>query len=141
MEINIRSNLGKKEIFDPIRKKWLQASPEEFVRQELIVKLINAEVPKHWIAVEKEISYFNLKKRFDLIIARPTDQKILLLAECKAPEVEISKQTFEQIANYHAILKPHWWLLTNGNQLYVIQPAQAIFLQELPNFNFLCQDF
>ncbi|MDI9312578.1 MAG: type I restriction enzyme HsdR N-terminal domain-containing protein, partial [Limnohabitans sp.] len=64
--------------------------------------------------------------------------KIFLLIECKAPEVQITQQTFDQIARYNLVLNAQYLMVTNGiNHFYCqmdFEKEQYTFLRELPDF-------
>ena len=79
----------------------------------------------------------DLTKRYDVIIYKPNGE-IFLLIECKAPEISISQQTFDQIARYNLVLNADYLMVTNGLNHYFCQMdfknEKYIFLKELPNF-------
>jgi hypothetical protein len=60
------------------------------------------------------------------------------LVECKAPEVNITQQTFDQIARYNLTLKAKYLMVTNGLNHYFCQmdfeKEKYVFLKELPEF-------
>jgi hypothetical protein len=88
-----------------LRKKKLQLTPEEWVRQHTIQFLLHEnQYPKSYINVEKLIKINDLSKRYDVVVFQPNGE-IFLLIECKAPEVPISQNTFDQIARYNLVLK------------------------------------
>lgn len=103
---------------DPIRKKWIQLTPEEFVRQLTLEYLM--ELPmlsKRLISVEKQIKVNGMVKRFDILLY--DDQAApLLLVECKAPQVKLTDETFRQISFYNLELKVPYLLITNGQDSY-----------------------
>lgn len=106
----------KKVIFDPVRKKFIPLTPEEWVRQHCLMHL------KHHygisftrIAVEREIFSFGMRKRFD-IVAFTKNGTPSILVECKAPEVKITKDTLIQAATYNNKLDSQWMWITNGLQ-------------------------
>lgn len=109
---------GESEVWDPIRQIWVVNQPEEEIRQLLIqYLLIGHKVPRGLIAVEKEIRYQqNLRRRFDLLVYDgQTAPKVLI--EIKAPQVELSEKTLQQLARYnHEIQAPHL-MVTNGLRL------------------------
>src|SRR5690606_39671126 len=68
-KIQVRQENGINEIFDTIRKKWLVLTPEEWVRQNIVQFLLhNKNYPGSLIAIEKEISLGELKKRCDIVV-------------------------------------------------------------------------
>jgi hypothetical protein len=125
-------------IFDEIRKKFILLTPEEWVRQHTLHYLIQEKkYPKSYINVEKLIKINTLNKRYDIVVFQPNG-KIFLLIECKAPEVAITQQTFDQIARYNLVLKAKYLMLTNGINHYFCQMdfenEKYIFLKELPEY-------
>lgn len=109
------------QLFDPIRKKWVAATPEENVRNALIVWLLQKQgINKNRIAVEQSLALNGLKKRADLVIYNAAYQPILL-AECKAPQIKICQNTLNQAARYNMHFKVPYLLLTNGETLFVFE--------------------
>lgn len=71
-------------IWDPIRLSWVEPTPEEKVRQQLIRKMIRElGYPKGLIAVERDLP---TGRRFDLVCYAQGKEVLhpLLLVECKA---------------------------------------------------------
>lgn len=125
-------------IFDEIRKKFVVLTPEEWVRQHVIqFLLVEKKYSKSYINVEKSIKINGLIKRYDIVVFQPNG-KLFLLVECKAPEVSISQNTFDQIARYNMILDANYLMVTNGLNHYFCQmdfeKEQYQFLRELPDF-------
>ena len=117
-EFRLKKEGQKRFIFDLIRKKYVPFTMEEWVRQNCIRFLIDEKkISKFSIAIEKEIKFNGLKKRFD-IVSYSTDGKINLLVECKAPNIEINQKTFDQILIYNKILKSKYLMVTNGINHY-----------------------
>ena len=131
-----KNSENKVAIFDEIRKKFILLTPEEWVRQHTVQFLLqDKKFPKSYINVEKLIKINNLSKRYDVVVFQPNGD-ILLLIECKAPEVPISQNTFDQIARYNLVLKAKYLMVTNGLNHYFCQMdfenEKYIFLNELP---------
>ncbi|UGS22197.1 type I restriction enzyme HsdR N-terminal domain-containing protein [Flavobacterium cyclinae] len=134
-----KNSENKVSIFDEIRKKFILLTPEEWVRQHVVQFLLqDKKYPKSYINVEKLIKINNLSKRYDGVVFEPNGE-IFLLIECKAPEVPISQQTFDQIARYNLVLKAKYLMVTNGLNHYFCQMdfenEKYVFLKELPEFN------
>ena len=113
-------------------------TPEEWVRQNVVRFLLEEKkYPKSYINVEKIIKINGLTKRYDVVVFQPNG-KIFLLIECKAPEVPISQNTFDQIARYNMVLEAEFLMVTNGLNHYFCQMdyhnEQYNFLRELPEF-------
>jgi hypothetical protein len=131
-----KSSENKISIFDPIRKKFIILTPEEWVRQHVVQFLMNEKkFPKSLINVEKVLVLNEIKKRYDVVVYNP-DGSIHLIVECKAPQIEISQETFDQIARYNLSLNATYLMVTNGLQHYFCQmdyENQAyVFLKDLP---------
>lgn len=125
-------------IFDEIRKKFVALTPEEWVRQHVVKFLLDEKkYPKSYINVEKNIKINGLTKRYDIVVFNP-DGSIFLLVECKAPEVSITQNVFNQIARYNLKLNAQYLMLTNGLNNYFCQMdfenEKYIFLKEVPLF-------
>lgn len=119
-------------VFDPVRKKKVVLTPEEGVRQQLIDLLCNRlGYPVNLMSCEYSISIDGLKYRGDLVLLG-RNLKPVLLAECKAPTVKVSRGTFEQILRYNMSLKVKYLLLTNGVDTYF-----AVFDKESNNYKYL----
>ena len=133
-----KNSENKVAIFDEIRKKFILLTPEEWVRQHTVQFLLqDKKFPKSYINVEKLIKINDLSKRYDVVVFHPNGD-IYLLIECKAPEVPISQNTFDQIARYNLVLKAKYLMVTNGLNHYFCQMdfenEKYIFLNELPAY-------
>ena len=121
-DIKQRHEKGKIYIYAHIRRKYVVATPEEWVRQHLIRFLIEERnFPKSLIAVETALTVNGLKRRTDLIVFDKKTRKVCLIAECKAPNVKISQSVFEQIARYNIRLQTNFLIVTNGLKHYCCQ--------------------
>jgi hypothetical protein len=107
-------------VFDAIRKKWLQLTPEEWVRQHVVNYFITQQkYPASLISLEKEIELNGVKKRYDVVVYTK-ELKPFIIVECKAPGVDLSQDVLEQAARYNLILNVEYVFITNGlkDQLY-----------------------
>jgi len=137
-EFRLRQTDRRQEIFDLVRHKFVAFTPEEWVRQHLINYLINAKgIPPTLIGVEKQLVLNKISKRFDLVVFSKSASPILL-AECKAPGVEITTKVFDQTARYNLELKAGYFLITNGLEHYSCridyQKKQYVFIEEIPTY-------
>lgn len=134
-----KNSENKIAVFDEIRKKFIHFTPEEWVRQHVIQFLIHEKkYPKSLINVEKVLTVNDLKKRYDIVIYNP-DGTILVLIECKAPNVKISQEVFDQIARYNLTLNAEFLMVSNGMNHYFCQMdfdnEKYNFLPDLPTYN------
>ena len=133
-----KNSENKLAIFDEIRKKFILLTPEEWVRQHVVQYLLQEKnYPKSYINVEKLIKINSLNKRYDIVVYQPNGE-LFLLIECKAPEIKISQDTFDQIARYNLVLNAKYLMVTNGLNHYFCQMdfenEKYVFLEELPSF-------
>ena len=132
----IKTENGRELIFCIIRKKWLFITPEEWVRQNFLLYLIEVQqYPASLIAVEKQLLLGELKKRFDIVVYR--EEKPFMLIECKEMSVPISSQTMDQVLRYDIKLNAVYYMLTNGQTCYGFckQDGRLEALTTFPVFN------
>lgn len=117
----IKTNNGREQIFDSVRKKWVLLTPEEWVRQNFLQYLLQVKrYPRTLLAVEKEIRLGELTKRCDIIVYKnPTTP--LLIAECKAMDVAINAAVAEQIIRYNMALPVRYLVITNGSYCFAFE--------------------
>ena len=137
-DYRIKSKENKLSIFDIIRKKFVVLQPEEWVRQHCIHYLITVKnYPKSLINVEKMLMINGLKKRYDIVVFNPKGS-IFLIVECKAANVKITQDTFDQIARYNLSLNAEYLMVTNGlNHYYCqmdVEQQRYTFLQDIPDY-------
>ena len=137
-EFRLKKIDEKRFIFDEIRKKYIELTAEEWVRQNCIKFLINEKKYKsQLIAIEKKIILNNLTKRFD-IIAYDNNGDPNLLVECKAPNIAIRQETFDQILSYNRVINSKYLMITNGIINYYCKidniDNKINFLKDIPNY-------
>lgn len=128
---------GKVMIFDIIRKKYVQLTPEEWVRQNFIYYLVNfLDYPKSLIKVESGLRYNRLLKRSDILIFN-RDVEPLLLVECKSSELKITQDVLDQAAVYNRSLNARYLLVTNGIQhlCWKISDDGNQLLEKIPRYD------
>ncbi|MFZ4544273.1 MAG: type I restriction enzyme HsdR N-terminal domain-containing protein [Saprospiraceae bacterium] len=109
---------GKLQVFDLVRKKYVVATPEEWVRQLFILYLVHEKnININKIAVEKQLMINQLPKRFDIVIFAQ-DHSPLTIIECKSPKISISDDTFRQASMYNMELRAPFLIVTNGMWTY-----------------------
>jgi hypothetical protein len=138
-KLRIKSNKNKLAIFDIIRKKYVVLTPEEWVRQHFIHYLINEKnYPNSLIAVEKKLTINNLVKRTDILVFNTNGQPEIIV-ECKAPNITITQETFDQIARYNLKLNAHFLIVSNGLTHFFckmdVENETYIFLENVPNYS------
>ena len=66
--LQLRTTDAGQEVWDAIRKRWLVLTPEEEVRQSLILFLADVcGVPRGLMSLERGLHYDRRRKRYDLL--------------------------------------------------------------------------
>jgi uncharacterized protein YbaR (Trm112 family) len=122
---------GKKEIYDPVRRRYVACTPEELVRQAYIKYLLEVlEVPAGNIAVEKQLLVNRQRRRFDIVVY--VKGQCAAVVECKAPTVVLSEDALFQAAAYNSVLQAVYIVLFNGE-------SQLVCKKEAENYR-ICED-
>ncbi|MCS7004893.1 MAG: type I restriction enzyme HsdR N-terminal domain-containing protein [Cytophagales bacterium] len=128
---------GKLYIWDIVRKCYVLITPEEWVRQHTIHYLVRQGYPVGRMSVEKVFFYQQLTKRVDIVVWSERGSP-LVLVECKAPNISISKNTLEQIAIYQACVPARFWIITNGIEIFFVDVSLPnTFFNQIPPFDSL----
>ncbi|MCF0216091.1 MAG: type I restriction enzyme HsdR N-terminal domain-containing protein [Fibrobacteraceae bacterium] len=109
-------------MFDPIRKKEVPDTPEEYVRQDTIRYLVETvKVPEHLICVEFALAQIDAttKDRVDILVPNFREGASMdhpwLLVECKAPGEYTWESLQVQLNKYLKLLTPCYVMLALGN--------------------------
>ncbi|MDE7336388.1 MAG: type I restriction enzyme HsdR N-terminal domain-containing protein, partial [Muribaculaceae bacterium] len=135
-----RNNNDEIEIFDPLRRRWLYLTPEEWVRQHFVAHLIaDKQYPMQLMANEVSLELNGLRRRCDTVVWNHTDAKPLIIIEYKAPSVKLSRRVFDQIVRYNMVLKAPYLIVSNGLTHYCCrvdcQTGEYSFLTEIPTYS------
>ena len=125
-------------IFDPLRRRYVELTPEEWVRQNFVQFLIqDRSYPRSLITIEKGFMYQGMARRAD-IVAHGREGNALLVAECKAPSVPVSQAAFDQIGRYNSVLQASFLVVTNGTDHYCCAVDAAAgtvqFARDIPDY-------
>jgi len=134
----IKDKLDRKLIFDGFRRRWVALSPEEWVRQNFVRYLTDEKhYPATLVAIERSLRMNQRDFRTDIVLFSKSGNP-LVVVECKAPEVKITQQVFDQIARYNLDLRVNYLIVTNGLVHYCCRFDQAqlnyTFLPEIPDY-------
>jgi len=128
---------SKTKIYSPLRKKYLDAQPEEIVRQEFICKLINDYGYKlEQMAEEEPVT--NSKRgtgraSADIVVWKSPEEKkekktAFLVVELKAQNLRLRVEDCYQGYNYATWSRAKLFAISNGNELQVYKTIE----DELP---------
>jgi type I restriction enzyme M protein len=118
LEVQIKGN----KIFAPLKNSWLIVTPEEKVRQEYIIHLVNY-YGYALEQMEQEVQVNNSKRgqgkaRADIVIWKSAEdknkrKKPVIVVECKAEHITIREEDFYQGFNYASWGGAKFFITTN----------------------------
>jgi len=115
---------NKEQIFCEWRHRWVRLTPEEWVRQQLLHRMVEQlGYPASLIAVEVPLDKENNQSqiinhklhRADAVVYDRTMQPLVLI-ECKAETVPLTQKTLDQALTYNRKLNVPYLVLHNGPQ-------------------------
>ena len=130
---------GNRYVLDIFRKKYVMLSPEEEVRQRFARYLVKEkEFPASLIMTEYTLKLNEMTRRCDILVHKPAG-KPAVLVECKAPEVKISQDTFDQVARYNLVFNVKYLMVTNGLKHYCcylnFKTRKVEFMNKIPKYS------
>ena len=116
---------GSEMILDPLRRKYVRLTPEEWVRQNFVQYLIReGKYPPGLIGIEVLFSYNKMKKRVDILVHDRKGEPVMIV-ECKSPDTNISDfyedKVYDQIGEYNFGYKVPYLIVTNGMLNYAFR--------------------
>ena len=125
---------NKEQIFCEWRHRWVRLTPEEWIRQQLLHRLVEQlDFPTSLIAVEQSITVGEASKRCDAVVYDRQMQPLLII-ECKAETVPLTQKTLDQAITYNRKLNVPFLLLYNGAQSYLVH-GNNIYTSGLPRYS------
>ena len=135
------NKMGKSQIWDTTRRKYVALTPEEWVRQHFVNYLITKKgYPSALLANELSIKLNGTSKRCDTVVFdRYLDP--LMIVEYKAPHVSITREVFDQIVRYNMALRVRFLTISNGVRHFCCQIDYGRqtydFLKDIPDYTAL----
>lgn len=137
-QFQIKTSGQSKQIFDKLRSKYVALTPEEWVRQNFILFLIEEKkYPAGLFSVERGIKLNQMSKRTDLVIY-DRERKPWMLVEFKSYDVPVTQEVFYQAARYNMVHNVPFMVVTNGMEHFCCKmTAESFeFMDDLPEFPF-----
>lgn len=124
-------------VWDKIRTKWLVLTPEEWVRQHLLLWLVDeCGVDSTLISTEHPVLLNGQSQRADVVIF-DTNSAPYMLVECKSADVKLDEDVFAQAARYNTVVGAKYMLITNGleHRCYILNKSSDYSaLHSMPTF-------
>lgn len=124
------------EVFDPLRRRRVMLTPEEWVRQHFVRYLVeHLGCPPGRLGNEVGIRLNRTVRRCDTVVYA-ADASPLAIVEYKAPAVALGRGVFDQVARYNMSLRVPWLMVSNGKAHYACRVALGgyAFLDHLPTY-------
>ncbi len=103
-------------VFDPLRRRYVRLTPEEWVRQHFTSYLIHEKgYPAGLLGNEVSIELNGMSRRCDSVLYG-LDRSPRMIIEYKAPQVPLTQKVFDQIYRYNIVLRVEWLIVSNGLQ-------------------------
>ncbi len=125
-------------IFDNLRRRFVTLTPEEWVRQHFVTFLIEEKhFPLALMGNEVSLLQNGIKRRCDTLVAS-RDGDPLVIVEYKAPHINITQETFDQIVRYNMVLRANYLIVSNGIKHYCCkmdyENNSYQFLEDIPQY-------
>ncbi len=105
---------GRPEVYDPLRRRWVALTPEEWVRQHFTAWLVAAKgYFAGRMANEVALTLNGTSRRCDTVVFA-TDRSVEMIVEYKAPSVAVTQAVFDQIVRYNSVLRARYLVVSNG---------------------------
>lgn len=142
--IKLNENNGVRSIYDPLRKKYIVLTPEEWVRQHFINFLSqHKSYPIELMANEVLLRLNSTSKRCDTVVYDKYLTPIAII-EYKAPHIKITQEVFEQIYRYNIVLRVKYLIVSNGMQHFCCKidykQNASTFLPDIPSYQDMLND-
>lgn len=119
--LSLRSGSAGVEVHDPLRRKWVALTSEEWVRQHFVHYLISVlGFPASLMGNEVGIRLNSTLRRCDTVVYSSSLEP-LMIVEYKAPAVAIDQKVFDQIMRYNVVLRVPYLVISNGMRHYCIK--------------------
>jgi len=135
-QIQIRGN----QIFSPLRRKWLKATPEEIVRQDFIQHLQDHYgYSLEQMDQERKTQHGRGSPRTDIVVyAAQGSKSPIIVVECKAESVNIHLRDYYQGESYARATGCEFFVTHNQRQTAIFKlvpgtPGEAVQINDLPH--------
>lgn len=125
-------------VFDPLRRRYVRLTPEEWVRQNFTAFLIGHKgYPAGLLGNEVSLNVGSLTRRCDTVLYG-LDRQPRMIIEYKAPTVALTQKVFDQVWRYNTVLRVEWLIVSNGLQTIVChldkEKGTYAFIAEVPKY-------
>jgi len=137
-DLRLSEKNGSTMVFDPLRRRHVRLTPEEWVRQHFTAFLIAEKgYPAGLLGNEISLDLNGMKRRCDSVLYG-LDRQPKMIIEYKAPTVALTQKVFDQVWRYNTVLRVEWLIISNGLQHIVCHLDKTTgtyaFLPQVPDY-------
>jgi len=126
------------DVYDPLRRRYVRLTPEEWVRQRFVSWLIEDKgFPPALMGNEVSLVQNGIARRCDTVVGDKGGNP-LVIVEYKAPTIAVTQQTFDQIVRYNMVLRARYLMVSNGITHYCCrinyETGSYTFMKEIPQY-------
>lgn len=136
VQLDIREDAGRIQVMDPLRRKFVALTPEEYVRQHFTAFLADTlGYPRGLMANEVPLTLNGMRRRCDTLVS-DRKGKPFMVVEYKAPTVAVTQDVFDQIARYNMVVGARYLTVSNGLLHFCCRYSDEgySFLPSIPEF-------
>jgi hypothetical protein len=101
-------------IFDPVRRRHVRLTDEEWVRQHFAQYLIReGNYPSGLMRIESTIKLYSLINWVDILV-HDRNGKPDLMVDCKKTDIMLDEVVLDQVTTYNMQFKVPYLVVTNG---------------------------
>ncbi len=136
--LHIVAHGSARKVLDPLRRRLVTLTPEEWVRQHFVHFLVACKgYPVGLMGNEVSVVLNDTARRCDTVIYDRCGNPWMIV-EYKAASIPVTQSVFEQILRYNIVLKAPYLTVSNGMQTYCCEIDHVTgshrFLDDLPPF-------
>lgn len=138
LELHTDPSDGSVQVYDPLRRRRLVLTPEEWVRQHFVSYMQTAlGYPAAMMANEVSLELNGTRRRCDTVVYSRAGLVPLMIVEYKRPAVDITAAVFDQIARYNSVLGARWLIVSNGLRHFCCRFTGSgyEFVRRLPRYS------
>lgn len=131
---------GKNVIYDFLRRRYINLTPEEWVRQHFTHFLVEHKgYPAALMTNEVGLNVGGVLRRCDTVLYHKDGGRPRVIIEYKAPEINITQEVFNQICSYNSVFHADYLIVSNGINHYCChmnyENGSAEFLHDIPDYD------
>ena len=131
---------GRQVVFDPLRRRFVTLTAEEWVRQHFVAFLVvERGFPQGLLANEVGVNVGGVTRRCDTVLYAREGGVPRLIVEYKAPQITITESVFTQVQSYNSVLRADYLIVSNGLRHFCCHfdynKGRTQFLPDIPHYH------